>query len=147
MADRHVAQINIARFRADKDDPANADFMAALDAVNAAADGSPGFVWRLVGDGNDATDVEVVPDDPNLIVNMSVWRDVASLEAFAYRHAGHRAVLVRRKEWFEPLEPSYALWWVEVDHLPTVAEGLAALDELGRKGPRERVFNFRTANR
>ena len=145
MPDRYVAQINIARFRTDKDDPANAEFMAALDDVNAAAEGSPGFVWRLVGDGNDATDVEVVPGDPRLIVNMSVWRDVASLEAFAYRHTGHRAVLSRRKEWFEAMEPAFALWWIDAGHQPTVAEGVSALEELRRAGPGDRVFTFGSA--
>ena len=61
--ERHVAQINVARFRVDKDDPANADFMAALDHVNAMAEASDGFVWRLIGEGNDATDLEAIPGD------------------------------------------------------------------------------------
>ena len=37
-----LAQINIARFRRDRDDPANADFIAALDRFNAMADASAG---------------------------------------------------------------------------------------------------------
>ncbi len=139
---RHVAQINVARFRAAKDDPANADFMAALDRVNLMAEASEGFVWRLVGDGNDATDVEAVPGDPNFIVNMSVWRDVAALELFAYRQQDHRQVLARRKEWFEPIDPSFALWWVEAGHIPTVSEGMDRLAQLGNEGPGPDVFTF-----
>lgn len=142
-AARHVAQINVARFRVAKDDPANAGFMAALDHVNAMAEASEGFVWRLVGDGNDATDVEAIPGDPDFIVNMSVWRDVAALEQFAYRQQDHRAVLARRKEWFDPIEPSTALWWVDAGHVPTVAEGLARLAQLASEGPGDAVFTFR----
>lgn len=140
---RYVAQINVARFRVAKDDPANAAFMAALDHVNAMAEASAGFVWRLVGDGNDATDVEAVPGDPNFIVNMSVWRDVAALEQFAYRQQDHRQVLARRHEWFDPIEPSFALWWIEAGHRPTVAEGMARLAQLGTEGPGREVFTFR----
>lgn len=142
-AGRFVAQINVARFRAAKDNPVNADFMAALDHVNAMAEASDGFVWRLVGDGNDATDLEAIPGDPDFIVNMSVWRDVAALEQFAYRQQDHRAVLARRKEWFDPIEPSFALWWVDAGHIPTLAEGTARLAQLGSEGPGDEVFTFR----
>ena len=142
-AARQVAQINVARFQVDKDDPVNADFIAALDHVNAMAETSEGFIWRLIGDGNNATDVEAIPGDPNFIVNMSVWRDVAALEQFVYRQQDHRAVLARRNEWFDPIDPSFALWWVEPGHLPTVAEGMARLAQLGAEGPGDAVFTFR----
>ncbi|WP_225207331.1 DUF3291 domain-containing protein [Novosphingobium huizhouense] len=140
-----IAQINVARFRVAKDDPANADFMAALDHVNAMAEAADGFVWRLIGEGeaNDATAIEAVAGDPDFIVNMSVWRDVPSLEAFAYRQADHRAVLARRKDWFDPIEPSMALWPVAEGHEPSVAEGLAMLAKLGTEGSSDAVFTFR----
>ena len=44
----HLAQINLARAVDDLDKPAMAEFMAALDKVNAIAAKSPGYVWRLV---------------------------------------------------------------------------------------------------
>ena len=137
-----IAQINVARFRLPKADPANAAFMAALDHVNVQAEAADGFLWRLVGDGNDATDIEAIEGDPDFIVNMSVWRDVAALKAFAYRQADHRAVLARRQDWFDPIEPSVALWPVEPGHEPTVAEGLAMLDRLRNEGPSSAVFTF-----
>lgn len=137
-----IAQINIARFHGSKDDPANAAFFAAIDHVNAQAEQADGFIWRLVGDGDNATDIEVVRGDPDLIVNMSVWRDVAALEAFAYRHADHRAVLARRKEWFQSLEPSLVLWEVAEGHEPTVVEGMAKLAELAARGPGKDAFTF-----
>ena len=138
-----IAQLNVGRFRAPKDDPANADFMAALDAVNAKAEAADGFIWRLVGEGNNAIDIEPRPGDPDFAINLSVWRDVASLEAFAYRQPDHRAMLARRKEWFEPMEPMLALWEVPEGHIPDLAEAMAKLAQLGREGPSEAVFTFR----
>jgi len=140
-----IAQLNVARFRKPKGDPANDGFAAALDHVNAEADVAEGFIWRLVGDGNadDAIAIEALAGDADCIVNLSVWRDVASLEAFVYRQTDHRAVLGRRGEWFEPMEPSLALWEVQESHIPSVAEAMAKLSELGRDGPSDAVFTFK----
>jgi hypothetical protein len=141
----HLAQINVARFLVDKDDPVNADFMAALDHVNAQAEQAPGFCWRLVGEGNDATSIEAVAGDPRLIVNLSVWTDIESLRAFAYRQQDHVAVMRRRREWFEPMATPLALWWVPAGHEPTVAEGMARLAMLKAAGPTPEAFTFARA--
>ena len=141
MAVHHLAQINIGRFRASKDDPANADFMNALDHVNALAEASPGFIWRLTGEGNNAVDVEVT-DDPNLAVNMSVWESLDALAAFAYRNPDHRAVMRRRREWFDEMAVYMALWWVPAGHRPTVEEGLRRLAILEANGPSPEAFLF-----
>jgi hypothetical protein len=143
MSGYHLAQINVGRFIHLRDDPANADFMNALVPVNAQADAAPGFVWRLVGDGNDATDL--VPDaaDPQLLVNMSVWTDVEALAAFVYRNSDHLAFMRRRKEWFEKIEVFQALWWVPVGHIPTVAEGMERIVMLKQQGPTADAFTFR----
>ncbi len=37
------------------DNPVMADFVANLDYINGLAESAEGFVWRLKGDGNDAT--------------------------------------------------------------------------------------------
>ena len=47
----HLAQVNIGRMLAPLTEPEMAGFVAQLDPINALADGAPGFVWRLVGDG------------------------------------------------------------------------------------------------
>ena len=120
----HLAQVNIGRFRKPVEDPANADFMNALDHVNALAEASPGFVWRLKGEGNNATDLKPY-DDPNIAVNMSVWESVEALGAFVYRNMDHRGVMRRRREWFEEMPVYMALWWVPVGHEPTVEEAKA----------------------
>ncbi len=95
MTGFHLAQVNIGRFIKPVDDPSNADFMNNLDRVNALAEASPGFVWRLKGDGNNATDIRAF-DDPQMAINMSVWEGVEALAAFAYRNMDHRSVMRRR---------------------------------------------------
>jgi Domain of unknown function (DUF3291) len=139
----HLAQINIARFHLPKDHPDNAGFMTALDPVNAQADGAPGFVWRLVGDGNDAIGIDAVPDDPRLAVNMSVWTDLESLTSFVYRQPDHFSIMRRRRKWLEKIDVYMALWWVPVGHVPSVAEGLAKVAMLAERGPTPAAFTFR----
>ncbi|MEY3657455.1 MAG: hypothetical protein RL425_216 [Pseudomonadota bacterium] len=138
----HLAQINVARFRRPQADPANADFMNALDHVNAMADASPGFVWRLVGDGGDATDL--VPDagDPNLIVNMSVWTDLEALSDFVYRQPDHLSVMRRRRDWFDKMDAFMALWWVPAGHRPSILEGMTKIALLAERGPSVEAFTF-----
>ena len=138
----HLAQLNVARFREPADHPVNADFVNNLDRVNAIAETQPGFVWRLVGDGNDALDVKAF-DDPYIAVNMSVWEDLESLAAFAYRNEDHRAIMRRRREWFEQMEFYLVLWWVAEGHHPTMEEAKSRLELLRRKGPTADAFTFK----
>jgi len=139
----HLAEINIGRLRAPVDDPMIADFAANLDRINALADASPGFVWRLTGQGDDATDIKPDPDDEMMALNMSVWESPQALGAFVYR-SDHQPVMRRRAEWFEKLELYIALWWVPIGHTPTVEEGMAKIDALRRLGPTAEAFTFRT---
>jgi heme-degrading monooxygenase HmoA len=137
----HLAQINIARARAPLDDPLLADFIAALDEINALADGSPGFVWRLQTEAGDATALRPF-DDERIIVNLSVWESLEDLKTFTYRGA-HADVMRRRSEWFEKFEGFYlALWWINAGHLPTVEEAQERLEYLNQHGASERAFTF-----
>jgi hypothetical protein len=136
-----LAQINIGRIVAPTDSPVLKDFMDNLDRINALAEAQPGFVWRLVGDGGNATDIQAF-DDPMMLLNMSVWDGLDPLAAFVYRTA-HRDVMRRRREWFEPMETYMALWWVPGGHRPTPAEGVARIDLLARMGPTPEAFTFR----
>ena len=141
MTGYHLAQINIGRLKAPMDAPETAGFADNLDRINALADGQPGFVWRLVGEGANATDIQAF-DDPMMLLNMSVWTDVESLAAFVYR-TGHREVMRRRAEWFHKVEVFMCLWWVPVGHVPTPQEGIARLELLRRLGPTTEAFTFR----
>jgi hypothetical protein len=139
-----LAQVNIARLKAPLDSPQLKDFVDALDPVNAAADTSDGFVWRLQSDSGNATDVPVFGDDW-LIVNMTVWRDTNALTAFMYQ-GQHRELLARRREWFEKLQEAVtALWWVPAGHRPTVAEAEERLLHLRTHGPTPYAFSLRTS--
>lgn len=143
MAQHHIAQVNIARVRAPIDSPELAEFVAALEPINALADGTPGFVWRLQTEDGDATAIRPFDDD-TILVNMSVWESVEALDAFVYR-SDHRAYLRRRREWFERAEgPVNALWWIDAGHIPTVTEAKARLEVLDRRGPTPEAFTFRS---
>jgi hypothetical protein len=124
------------------DAPALADFTALLDPVNAIADDSPGFVWRLQTEEGNATSIPVFGDD-RLIVNMSVWESIDLLVDFVYRSGDHLAVMRRRREWFERIRVFMALWWVPAAHRPTVAEAEKRLEHLRAHGPTPFAFTFR----
>ena len=138
----HIAQMNVGSTLYDLDDPRMAYFMENLDRVNALAEATPGFVWRLTGEGNNATDIKPTAN-PRFIINMSVWRSIEALFDYVYR-SDHRAVMVRRREWFaKPEGPYHVLWWVEDGHIPTIEEGLARLSHLAAHGPTPHAFTFR----
>ncbi len=142
MADWQLAQINVGRLIAHPDDPVVSGFMEMLDPVNALADASDGFVWRLQSDSGNAVDLAPTPD-PRLIVNMSVWRDADALFAFVYRSA-HTPVMAQRRQWLERFEGAFqALWWVPAGHRPEIEEGLAKLWLLDRFGPSRNAFTFK----
>ena len=138
----HLAQINVGRLTAPEGDVRVAGFFAALDRINALADASPGFVWRLVGEGDNATDLQPTPD-PRFIVNMSVWAEADALFDFVY-HSAHTPVMAERRSWFERPEGAYqALWWVRAAHRPTIDEWLARLWLLDRYGLSPQAFTFK----
>jgi hypothetical protein len=139
-----LAQLNIARLLAPLDDPQLQGFVSQLDPVNATADAADGFVWRLKTEDGNATAIRVY-DDEWLIVNMSVWSSVDALIAYVYS-PDHRAVLRRRREWFERLaEATTVLWWVPAGHRPTVAEAQRRLERLRADGPTPDAFTLREA--
>jgi len=140
MTSWHLAQLNIARPVAAIDSPQLAEFVAQLDAINALADASPGFVWRLVGSGGNATDIQVA--DPTILVNMSVWTSPEALFEYVYRTA-HVGVMARRREWFERMALSQVLWWIPAGTVPTIDEGLARLARLEEHGPTAEAFTFK----
>ena len=118
-----------------------AGFETPLDRINAIADGSPGFVWRLQDEDGDATEIQAY-DDPLILVNMSVWESLETLREFVYK-SDHMSLLRNRLEWFLPQEgPTLVLWWVAEGHVPTVAEAKQRLELLAGNGPRAEAFHF-----
>lgn len=143
MSNYELAQLNIALMRESLESPRMADFVANLDRINALAESSPGFVWRLQTEEGDATALRPLGDDT--LVNVSVWRDVESLNKYVYGSA-HVEIMRRRKEWFERMREAFVvLWWVPRGHRPTVAEAIARLELLRANGPTKDAFTFRRA--
>ena len=142
MAAFHLAQVNIGRLRAPLDDPIMEGFRSQLDPINALADRSPGFVWRLQTDEGNATSIRPF-DDERMAINMSVWESLEALQHFVYRSA-HVGPLRDRTQWFEPIPgPILALWWIPAGHVPTVAEAQDRLRDLSEHGPSPHAFTFR----
>jgi Domain of unknown function (DUF3291) len=139
--DWHLAQINIGRLRAPIDDPLIAEFRDALAEINAVAERSTGFVWRLQTAEGDATALH--PTGEELVIpNMSLWESADALADFVFR-SDHTPFLRRRRVWFERYESAYvALWWVPAGHIPTLGEGMERLAILDRDGPTEKAFTF-----
>ena len=142
MSDHHLAQINVARMRAPLDDPGMAEFFANLPPINALAEQSPGFVWRLQSDSGDATSIKVYDDDM-IIVNLTVWENSESFRAFVYK-SDHYRFLRDRKRWFEKFDgPYYAMWWIPAGHIPTTDEAKERLEHLRTHGETEYAFSFK----
>jgi heme-degrading monooxygenase HmoA len=142
MSSQHLAQLNIGRLVAPDDDPQVAEFMAALDPINALADASPGFVWRLQDDTGNATSIQAF-DDASIIVNLSVWESLADLRAFVYA-TEHKRYLARRREWFQAFDALFVvLWHVPAGHIPATAEARERLAHLEAHGPTPHAFTFR----
>lgn len=137
----YLAQINIALMKAPLHDPIMAEFAVALNEVNAIADQSPGFVWRLQTASGNATDIRAYPD-PRMLVNVSVWQSVEELRVYVYKSL-HGEFFVRRRQWFEKYQGEhFAMWWIPAGHLPTVEEGKAKLEYLTLHGDSPAAFTF-----
>ena len=140
-----LAQLNIGIIKGPIDGPVMAEFVANLEPINALAERTPGFVWRLQTEEGDATAIRPYPENENMAVNMSVWNDVDSLRLFVFQSA-HVAVMRRRREWFEKMDEAFlVLWWVPKGHRPGIEEAKAKLELLRRKGPTAEAFTFRQA--
>jgi heme-degrading monooxygenase HmoA len=142
-----LAQVNIARLKAPLEAPELADFVAALDPVNASADSAPGFVWRLQTEDGSATAVRAFEWDEHgaagVIVNLSVWESVDALADWVYSGL-HREVLRRRAEWFHRVrEAMVALWWVSAGTVPSVGDAEARVRSVRTHGPTPYAFTFR----
>lgn len=137
----HLAQVNIGRIVAPIDSPEMAGFVSQLQTINALADSSPGFVWRLQTEAGDAT--AILPyDDPRININMSVWESVEALKDFVYKSA-HIGPLRDRLKWFEkPVEAYLAMWWIPAGHIPTVEEAKERLQIRRTRGDTADAFSF-----
>lgn len=139
----HIAQVNIARMKAPLESPVMAGFVSRLDEINALADGSPGFVWRLQTDEGNATYLRPYEDE-RILFNLSVWESVEALKAYVYRTA-HAELLRDRRSWFEQFDSAQlALWWVPAGHIPGIDEAKKRLAHMEQHGPSQFAFTFKS---
>ena len=137
-----LAQANIAKLVAPLGDPRVESFRVQLEPINALAERSPGFVWRLKGDTGDATDIRAFEDE-DILLNMSVWESLEALQQYVYKSA-HVNVLRDRKQWMLKADgPVLVLWWIPAGHTPTPFDAVAKLDHLKNHGPTADAFTFR----
>ena len=140
----HLAQFNIARLVAPTGHARVAEFMANLDRINGLGKRNPGFVWIMEGSGEAGTGntENYIGDDPLMITNLTVWKDVQSLEQFVW-NTMHRQFYERRAEWFETLgKMHFAMWWVPTGHRPTLDEAVARLEHRREHGDSEHAFGW-----
>ena len=143
MTTLHIAQVNIAQVKAPLDDPQMAGFVERLDDINALADRSAGFVWRLQTPEGNATYLRPY-DDGRILVNMSVWETIEHLQQYVY-HTAHAELLRQRRTWFEKFAGAYvALWWVPAGHRPGMDEAKERLAHLETHGPTPFAFAFQS---
>ena len=136
-----IAQLNIGRFRYPTDNPRMTTFMTNLDRINALAERSEGFVWRLKDDSNNATAIRAA-SDPTMAVNLSVWESVEALERFVWATV-HKQFYNRKGDWFEKLgSPHFVMWPIPARHIPDLEEAMARLDHLIRNGDSDFAFSW-----
>ncbi|WP_076417884.1 DUF3291 domain-containing protein [Colwellia sp. UCD-KL20] len=139
----HLAQLNIATAKYDLETIEMKDFMDNLDPINAIAESSKGFVWRLQDEAGDATSIQFF-DDPRTIVNMSIWESVDSLKDFMFR-THHKDFFKRKSEWFtKEAEDTYVLWWVPEGTIPTLEQAVQKLYYLRKHGETPQAFTFKS---
>jgi Domain of unknown function (DUF3291) len=138
----NLAQINISKSKGLPDSPVMASFMEKIDEVNAIAESSPGFLWRLKSDDGNATSIKVF-DDEMIIVNMSVWESFDAFKGFVFNGL-HAAMMRRRNEWFEKSDFSnLAMWWIPEGHTPTTDEAKGKLEKIATEGDTQEAFRFK----
>jgi len=137
----HIAQLNIGRFRYATEDPRMAAFVMNLNRINALAERSEGFVWRLKDESNNATAIRPA-SDPTVAVNLSVWESVEALERFVWATV-HKQFYNRRVDWFEKLgTPHFVMWPISAGHIPDLEEAVARLEHLTRNGDSDFAFGW-----
>lgn len=139
----HLAQVNIARMLAPIESPVMAGFVNNLDRINALAEGSDGFVWRLADDGNNATSIKIFEDN-YLIINMSVWTSMEALFNFTYNSA-HMEIFRRKKEWFSKMKEMHmACWYMKEGEIPSTEDAKMRLAHLNKYGETPYSFTFKS---
>lgn len=140
----HLAELNLARLKHPIGDPRVAEFVDNLTRVNEAGKRMPGFVWILEDATATATSFRI-DDDPQLLVNLTVWESAADLKRFVYGPV-HAHFMNRRHEWMDALEGQQLVFWhVEPGERPSLDEAMRRLRLLRTHGPSAEAFTWTEA--
>ena len=128
-------------------------FVDRIASVYASAEGSLGFFARsernvhtLEHSWGPVIAPRCTPEGVSLnelAMALSLWRDMESVAAFAYRSA-HGEALSHRTDWFRKGSwPVYVAWWVDENHTPNWTEAADRLDHLHVNGSTPSAFTFK----
>ena len=141
MQDRHLAHFNVGRLALEPDDPRLADFLAGRAMVRRIAENARGFVWKIEA-GVGSEDGATAPNDPKLLLSLSLWETAEALYNFVWKTL-HKRFVVRRAEWFAPTRgANFVAWWVQRGHRPTIDEAFGKLKAFERDGESDAAFGW-----
>lgn len=120
-----------------------AEFFDNVDRINKLAERVDGFIWRLEDASGNALNIRVY-DDPDVVPNLTIWRDVESLRRFVFSTV-HKRFFDRREKWFLPLPRTSVLWRLPAGEKPSMEEGVRRLDHLISSGPTRHAFTWKEA--
>jgi hypothetical protein len=140
----NIAHFNYGIMIAPRDDPAVAGFVDHIDAVEAVAARTRGYVWNMVDDivlAAAAADRKITERPGPIICSFSVWKTVEHFEHFLHKTL-HGGFLRRRGEWFVEGQSEMVLWPVADGHIPDIEEAIDRLEQLRAEGPGQEVFTL-----
>ena len=136
-----LAELNAGYSAYPLDDPHMSRFMDNLDTINALAERSHGFVWRMKSDNGNATGISV-PGDAEIISKMSNWENVASLGNYVFNTV-HARFYERKEVWFQAMTSHhFVMWTVGDNHTPDLAEAMDRLAYLQKYGSTDQAFGW-----
>jgi hypothetical protein len=144
VAQGRIAHFNAARLLHPPGDHRVAGFVDNVSKVNAIAERSEGFVWRLADESSQVAvaDYQGQDGDPCVAFSMSVWETIGNFEQFVQKTV-HGAFLKRRAEWFAPWNgPNYVIWDYDGDGPIATEEGWERLRHLAAHGPTAHAYDF-----
>ena len=141
----HLAELNLSVWKYDPDtNKASRGFLDNVDRINALAERSDGFVWRIRDEERDENGRNAICDGPETLMTMSVWDTAEHLEHFVFKTL-HKRFWERKEEWFGRMDSHHVvMWWVEEGHRPTMIEAKERLDHLNAKGESDFAFTWET---
>ena len=136
-----LAELNIATWKIPETAPEARFFMDNIKRINALAERSPGFVWRLVDENRDAHGRTPL-GGPETFVTLSVWESPRDFAHFVWNTV-HKRIYERRADWFHALESHHmVMWWVEDGARPDLQEAKSRLDHLNEHGDTDHAFGW-----